>query len=1063
VRIVPSGLNLVGTWNGGTDYADVWGEGNFAYIGHRSGEQGMDIIDISNPTHPVLAAVFMGTGDNNLRDQEIQNNIGFFGSNNAKTGGIYVVDLHDPYHPQQLAFITPAMGALPSLHSIGVDGNYLYETDGGTPNIAVFDISSPSQPKYVRTLVSPSRGPYHEVTPKNGRLYATVLNNPGYTDIWDVSNVGNTGLAVPLTSETATGVGTHTAWPTDDGNYMVVSHEVSGGTEQIWDIHDPAHPRLVSTIPPLPTTQAFSSHQPMIKGNLLYTSWYQAGMFVYDISDPTDPVLVGNYNTYGLPVTGTYQGNWGVYAFLGDDRLLASDMSNGLFVLSLPHVSISGTVFTDRNGNGVLDSGEPKEAGQTVYVDTNHNGVLDPGEPTAVTDAKGNYSFTGLQPGAYRVREVVPSGDTQTTANPTPISGALDGTSVTGVNFGNFQLASMSGTVYTDTNGNGVRDASEPGLAGQTVYLDQNQDATLDQDSTGVGSVSQNMPLTIPAGGVLYSNLLAQGFAAPIGRIGVTLNISYPNDGDLTISLLTPWGSKILLVNQRGSAGQNFTQTILSDTATAPIARGVAPFTGRFLPEQPLSSAIGQNPNGTWKLQIMDSSATRSGSLIGWSITFFTAEPSVQTDANGNFTFTGLGPGRYTVRALPASGWGTTSANPIVTSITTSGAARTGLAFGAYQLGTVSGTVFNDANGNGVQDSGEAGLAGRTVFLDQNQDGVQNTYPATVASSGSSQAIPDLSTLTTGLTVTGLAGPISNLNVMLNIVHPFDQDLKIYLVSPTGTHILLVNRRGGSGHNFTGTILSDQASIPISQGTAPFTGSYQPEQPLAAVNGQSPDGTWLLEISDVAKGDVGSLSSWSLAFTVAEPAVQTDANGHYSFTGLFHGSYTVSAVLPSGWTATTATSLTVTVSTTATTLANENFGQMQPMGTVTPSLGASPSALEGQHSSQPFLQAGPTLRGAASKAQSNYTRLLEEVFTTMPDRFDPAALDVRSSDLDNRSSVRSSQHVSPGEGAVAKPALAKGFDTDRKPTREKGQAPGVPTWSLVAVFAWPDGGFAVLY
>jgi subtilisin-like proprotein convertase family protein len=1929
VRVVPSGLNFVGNWNEGYDYADVWGEGNFAYIGHRSGEQGMDIIDISNPSQPVLAAIFKGTGDNNLRDQEVQNNIGFFGSNNAKTGGIYVVDLHDPYHPKQLAFITPAMGALPSLHSIGVDGNYLYETDGGTPNIAVFDISNPSQPKYVRTLVSPSGGPYHEVTPENGRLYATVLNTPGYTDIWDISNVGNTSVPVPLLSETVTGAGSHTAWPTDDGNYLVISHEISGGTESIWDIHDPAHPRLVSTIPPLPTTQAFSSHQPMIKGNLLYTSWYQAGMFVYDISDPTDPVLVGNYNTYGLPVTGTYQGNWGVYAFLGNDRLLASDMSNGLFVLSLPQVSISGTIFTDSNGNGVLDPGEPGEAGQTVYVDTNNNGVLDPGEPMAVTDANGNYSITGLQPGAYRVREVVPAGYTQTTANPTPISGALDGTSVTGVSFGNFQLASvsgtafmdnngngqlsagkaaaagqtvfldqnhdgvpdqasttvysstpkkaipgnggsiyayaaadgfvtpitkitvtlnitfsydsdlviwlispwaqrvllvfreggsgtnfngavlddaatksisagtapfsgtfrpeqplavldgqnpngvwtlevsneslndvgtlnswwitfttaepttttdangsysftgltpgfysvreampanwvpttfnpapvtvgtsgatttgvnfgnfvtgtisgniyndanasgtqsagdsslagqtvfldqnqngvegpftlnvgsqdtvrpipdigsvtsnllasgfvgvitqltltinithsydqdlivnlvsptgttvnlvnrrggsgqnfvktsfsdasttpiangvapfhawfrpeqpladlngqspngtwllqvsdvaaldsgsitgwsitfttteptaqtdsngnytfsglglgtyiprlvvaqgwavtsgnslpekigasglalpgvnfgayqtgavsgtvfndvngngiqdpgdtglagqtvfldqngdsipdtyaaafassgpsqgipdvgtlttgllvtglagtitnlgvtlnivhpfdqdlviylvspagtkvllvnreggsgqnytgtllsdqattlisqgtapfsgsyqpeqplatfngqnadgtwqletsdvapkdvgsltswslsftlaepsaqtdangnytfagllpgsytvrtvtpagwvpttpnppaatlsqegtsatglnfgrfrlitlsgtvytdtngngvqdsgevgepgqtvfldlngtrvlapndptattdangqfaftnfgpgtytvrqvvpagwvqdtanpapipassgvnisgvsfgnyqpitlsgtvytdtngngvqdagelglagqtvfldlngtgalaqndpttttdanghysfaglapgtyqvrqvvpagwmltsvtpypltvtsgasvsglgfgdfqlvtLSGTVYTDTNGNGVQDAGEAGLAGQTVYLDQNQNATLDQDSTGVGSLSQNVPLAIPAGGVLYSNLLAEGFAAPIARIGVSMNISYPSDGDLTISLITPWGAKILLVNQRGGTGPNFTQTILSDTATVPIANGVAPFTGRFLPEQPLASVIGQNPNGNWKLQIVDGSGVNTGSLIGWSITFFTAEPSVQTDANGNFTFSGLGPGSYTVRELPAAGWGVTSANPIVTAVTTSGSAVSGVAFGAYQLGTLSGTVFNDLNSNGVQDSGEPGLAGRTVFLDPDEDGVLGSYSATITSSGPKQTIPDRATLTTGLTVTGQVGTISNLNVTLNIAQQYDRDLIIYLVSPTGNPILLVNRRGGSGPNFTGTTLSDQASTPISQGTAPFSGSYQPEQPLAAVKSQSPNGTWLLEITDVSGGDIGSLTNWSLAFTLTEPAVQTDANGHYSFTGLFPGSYTVHAVVPIGWKATSPSSLTFTVSTSGTTLANETFGQMQPIGTVTPSLGASPSSPEGQDSSQPFLWSGPVFHAAASKARSDDIRLLDEVFSTSSDRFDPAAL-----------------------------------------------------------------------
>jgi hypothetical protein len=37
------------------------------------------------------------------------------------------------------------------------------------------------------------------------------------------------------------------------------------------------------------------------------------------------------------------------------------------------------------------------------------------------------------------------------------------------------------------------------------------------------------------------------------------------------------------------------------------------------------------------------------------------------------------------------------------------------------------------------------------------------------------------------------------------------------------------------------------------------------------------------------------------------------------------------------------------------------------------------------------------------------------------------------------------------------------FDKDGRPTADTGHADGVPTWSLVAVFARPDGGFTVVY
>ncbi|WP_148598180.1 SdrD B-like domain-containing protein [Aquisphaera giovannonii] len=65
---------------------------------------------------------------------------------------------------------------------------------------------------------------------------------------------------------------------------------------------------------------------------------------------------------------------------------------------------VSGDVYVDANNDGIQDDGEVGAAGATVYLDENHNGRLDGGEPTAVTQADGTYSFTGLAPGRYVVR-----------------------------------------------------------------------------------------------------------------------------------------------------------------------------------------------------------------------------------------------------------------------------------------------------------------------------------------------------------------------------------------------------------------------------------------------------------------------------------------------------------------------------------------------------------------------------------------------------------------------------------------------------------------------------------
>ncbi|HTK75583.1 MAG TPA: SdrD B-like domain-containing protein [Gemmataceae bacterium] len=60
--------------------------------------------------------------------------------------------------------------------------------------------------------------------------------------------------------------------------------------------------------------------------------------------------------------------------------------------------AVTGFVFQDNNGNGVMDAGEPGIVGMTVFVDRNNNGTLDTGEPSVLTAANGGYIFASLGP-----------------------------------------------------------------------------------------------------------------------------------------------------------------------------------------------------------------------------------------------------------------------------------------------------------------------------------------------------------------------------------------------------------------------------------------------------------------------------------------------------------------------------------------------------------------------------------------------------------------------------------------------------------------------------------------
>ncbi|MFO7900670.1 MAG: SdrD B-like domain-containing protein [Planctomycetota bacterium] len=71
---------------------------------------------------------------------------------------------------------------------------------------------------------------------------------------------------------------------------------------------------------------------------------------------------------------------------------------------------IHGTKWNDADGDGTQDAGEPGLVGSTVFLDLDDDGEHDAHEPSAATDANGDYSFTALASGTYRVAEVDQSG-----------------------------------------------------------------------------------------------------------------------------------------------------------------------------------------------------------------------------------------------------------------------------------------------------------------------------------------------------------------------------------------------------------------------------------------------------------------------------------------------------------------------------------------------------------------------------------------------------------------------------------------------------------------------------
>lgn len=156
--------------------------------------------------------------------------------------------------------------------------------------------------------------------------------------------------------------------------------------------------------------------------------------------------------------------------------------------------SIGDYVWFDANSDGVQDFIfiEPPIPGVRVYLDINGNGIYESlTEPSATADANGAYSITGLVGGSYTARvdiSTLPPGSVATydldgNSSPDFTTFVLGSTEIkTDVDWGYFGNLTISGRSYHDLDKNGSFDGADTGLGGVTIDLihDANHNGAVD-------------------------------------------------------------------------------------------------------------------------------------------------------------------------------------------------------------------------------------------------------------------------------------------------------------------------------------------------------------------------------------------------------------------------------------------------------------------------------------------------------------------------------------------------------------------------------------------------------
>jgi choice-of-anchor B domain-containing protein len=305
----------------GIGYSDCWGYTDslgreYALLCTNTG---LSIIEITIPEQPVERAFIPGP-PSNWRDVKTHSTYAYVVTEGIEPDpGLQIIDL-SPL-PDSAVLVNTIDTWFNHAHNLFIDSGYAYVvgTDGGG-GMHVIDLSDPVNP--ARNSYYTGSGYVHDVYVWNDTAYASAATTYDLVDLTDKSNP----LLVSKSPEVPE-IYAHSGWLTEDKRYFIACEEANVRDMMVWDLQD----RLVwdLVVPSFQSPGNTPVHNVFVKGDYAHVSYYTDGYVVFDISDPLNPFIAGNYDT--SPGIG-FGGVWGVYPYYSSGVTIGSDMTNGLYV-----------------------------------------------------------------------------------------------------------------------------------------------------------------------------------------------------------------------------------------------------------------------------------------------------------------------------------------------------------------------------------------------------------------------------------------------------------------------------------------------------------------------------------------------------------------------------------------------------------------------------------------------------------------------------------------------------------------------------------------------------------
>ena len=389
-------------------YNEIWGYASnnkeYAKIGTT---EGTHIFDVTNPEMSEQVELVVGkvTGTSIIhRDFHDYDDYLYIVCDEGASS-LQIADLR--FLPDSAPVVYDSDALFPRSHNIFIDSvSARMYVCGGTVDFAVYSLEDPTDPTLL--VDCPSELPFwtaigyvHDVFVRGDTAYLNA--GPRGLFVVDFSDLNSIQMIGSLDTYVQKGYN-HSGWLMDDKPYYALADETHGTDVKLIDMSDMSDLTVVDTIG-ANVNQFSIPHNVVFRDNFLFIAHYFDGLYMFDCSDPTNPVLAGFYDTSSEShQNGWYRGCWGVYPFLPSGNILASDMQTGLWVFRSSLISGVSEVSTADSDfevypnptTGLLNFTKPFAEAEYSIVDMQGKQVLN-------GHCNGTVDVSGIRSGLYSI------------------------------------------------------------------------------------------------------------------------------------------------------------------------------------------------------------------------------------------------------------------------------------------------------------------------------------------------------------------------------------------------------------------------------------------------------------------------------------------------------------------------------------------------------------------------------------------------------------------------------------------------------------------------------------